>query len=280
MGGGPASVRSETLRFAVISEHIEDVRDFSKHHLVKQKIAEAASATPPVDVIVLPEEFSLTSIFWGENEASRFISDHFGQRDVLILNTRNDLYPEEQRNEAAESKKLVYDSTRQGELGRYHKQMLMPLGEYAPAFTHTFFSLLSDPELHLYLQDVATGFSDTRHLQVTEFRGIRFGGLLCSDMLSPHLYRSLTQNYGANVLVNLSNHFWFHGSKELYWKTVQMARVHAIQNRAPIVVSNNMAPSFVIDKQGEMMAEARWGAREVLYVDIPIEIKHQPPSLS
>jgi apolipoprotein N-acyltransferase len=267
----PVSKGSTTLRFAVISEHIEEVRDFSTHYLVREKLAQAAAAHPPVDVIVLPEEFSLTSIFWSNAEASRFISDHFGEREVLILNTRNDLYPAEERNLHSESKKLVFDSTTRGEVGRYIKQMLMPLGEYAPAFTKTFFSLVDDPELHLYLEDVATGSSVSPHLQVGEFRGVRIGGLLCSDMLSPHLYRSLYLEHGAEVLVNLSNHFWFHGSKPLYWKTVQMARVHATQNQAPLLVSNNIAPSFVMDKQGKMIAEAPWGAREVLYVSVPID---------
>jgi apolipoprotein N-acyltransferase len=62
---------------------------------------------------------------------------------VLILNTRNDRYPEDEHNDTLESKKLVYDTTSRGEIGRYTKQMLMPLGEYAPAFTRTFFSSTS-----------------------------------------------------------------------------------------------------------------------------------------
>lgn len=274
----PVSTGSTTLRFAVISEHIDEVRDLSTHHVVREKLVEAAAAHPPVDVVILPEEFSLTSIFWSNAEASRFISDHFGEREVLILNTRNDLYPADERNQNPESKKLVFDSTTRGEVGRYIKQMLMPLGEYAPAFTKTFFSVVDDPELHLYLADVATGSTVSPRPQVGEFRGVRIGGLLCSDMLSPHLYRTLTQEHGAEVLVNLSNHFWFHGSKPLYWKTVQMARVHGVQNQAPLLVSNNIAPSFVMDKHGKMIAEAPWGAREVLYINVPIDLRSEPSS--
>ena len=258
-----------SLRFAIISENIEDARDVSNHSLASQTLAEAAAAQPPVDVVVMPEEFSLTSIFWSKEEATRFIAHHFGDREVLILNTRNDLFPEDERNETRESKKLIYDSTRHGEIGRYIKQMLMPLGEYAPAFTKTFFSLIRDPELHLYIDDVANEPSTFRGTSVAVFKGVTIGGLLCSDMLSPHLYRTLRDEHKAQVLVNLSNHFWFHGSRTLYWKTLQMARVHAVQNRAPLLVSNNVAPSFALDSTGRLLSESLWGERQVIYVDLP-----------
>jgi apolipoprotein N-acyltransferase len=265
------SATGRSLRFAIISERIQDVRDFSHHPLVSQTIAEAAAAQPPVDVVLLPEEFSLTSIFWSKEESSRFLKHHFGERDVLILNTRNDLFPEDERNESRESKKLVYDSTTQGELGRYVKQMLMPLGEYAPAFTKTFFSLIPDPELHLYVDDVAVIPSADRSTNTAVFRGVTIGGLLCSDILSPHLYRTLARDHGAQILVNLSNHFWFHGSRTLFWKTLQMAKVHAVRNRAPLLLSNNMAPSFALDSHGRLLAESEWGERRVLVVDISID---------
>lgn len=263
-------IHERKLRFAIISENIKEVRDFSTHQIVTTQLAAAAAASPPVDVIMLPEEFSLTSLFWSKGEATQFLARHFHGRDVLILNTRNELYPEDEQNEAPENKKLVYDSTIRGEIGRYTKQMLMPLGEYAPAFTQTFFSLLQDPELHLFLQDVGHSPEVGRQLNVGEFNNVRLGGLLCSDMLSPHLYRALVREHRAQILVNLSNHFWFHGSKTLYWKTMQMARVHAVQNRAPIVVSNNVAPSFALDSDGTLLAEAGWNRREILYVDISV----------
>ncbi len=146
----PTIASKRKLRFAIISENIEEVRDFSTDQLVATQLATAAAAYPPVDVIVLPEEFSLTSIFWSRNEAAQFLTKHFADRDVLILNTRNELYPDEERNEALENKKLVYDSTREGEIARYTKQMLMPLGEYAPAFTQTF---LAAPQYALYASE-------------------------------------------------------------------------------------------------------------------------------
>lgn len=272
-----ASLREKThrtqhpLRIAIIAEHLTEVRDVGIHAAVADELASAAAIQPPVDAVLLPEEFSLTSIFWSREEATTFLRQHFGDREVLILNTRNNRYPAEEDNETLEHKKLVYDTTDGKELGRYIKQNLMPLGEYAPAFTKTFFSLIPDSELQLYIDDVSTAPTATsrRELFAADYRGFTIGGLLCSDILSPELYRSLVRDRHADILVNLANQFWFHGSRTLYTKTLQIARVHAVQNRRPLLMANNTAPSFAIDSNGSIMASSNWGERGVLVVQAP-----------
>ncbi len=259
-----------SLRFAVIAENLESVFDDSAYDVVRQELSTAMAAQPPVDVIVLPEELGLTSTFWSKEEYHLFVERYVGTRDVLIVNSRNELFPADEKNEFAESKKLVYESTQNGEGGRYIKQMLMPLGEYAPSFTKTFFSVLPDPSLQGYINEVAVvSYDHTRALSVGNFRGVRLGGLLCSDLFSPYLYRRLVLEHGAQVLINAANHVWFHGSRILHWKTRQMARVHAAQNRLPMLVANNMAPSLVLDSSGAIVSETRWGNRGVVYVDLP-----------
>jgi apolipoprotein N-acyltransferase len=254
------------LRFALIHEQLETARDESTHKEVLEELTSAAAALPPVDVIVLPEELGLTSIFWSRDEYQSFVKQALGEREVLILNSRNDLFPAEEKNQFPDAKKLVYDSTKQGEVGRYIKQMLMPLGEYAPAFTKTFFSVIQDPQLQAHLDDVALPNSErSRELTVAEFRGVRIGGLLCSDLFSPYLYRVLARDHKADVLINLANHLWFHGSKTLSWKTVQMARVHAVQNRLPMLISNNMASALALDAFGKVITQSSSGQRGVNY---------------
>lgn len=257
------------LRFAIISENLDTVRDESTHSSVLDELTSAASVEPHSDVILLPEEFSLTSIFWSKDDYRKFVERYVGMRDVLIVNSRNELFPADEKNEFPESKKLVYDSTFNGELGRYTKQMLMPLGEYAPSFTKTFFSVIPDEMLQSHINEVAVvSPTHSRVLSLGEFKGARLGGLLCSDLFSPYLYRSLARDHGAQVLINLANHFWFHGSRTLYWKTLQMARLHAVQNRLPFLLANNVAPSFALDASGKLISETRWGARGVMYVNL------------
>ncbi len=260
---------STSLRFAVVSGNIDTVRDESTHEELLQELSTAATAVPPVDVILLPEEFGLTSLFWSTTDYEDFKRRHIGDRDLLIMNSRNNLFPEDERNENPEAKKLVYDSTRAGERARYIKQMLMPLGEYAPAFTDTFFSVIPDQQLHTYLGDVTViDREHTNQLSLGEYRGVRIGGLLCSDLFSPYLYRSLVREHGAQVLVNLANHFWFHGSRTLYWKMVQMARVHAVWNRRSLLIANNISPSLIIGPRGDTIAESQWGGRGVMYLTL------------
>ena len=258
-----------SLRFAVVSGNLDTVRDESTHEELLQELSTAAAAVPPVDVILLPEEFGLTSLFWSTTDYEDFKRRYVGDRELLIMNSRNNLFPDDERNENPEAKKLVYDSTRAGEIARYIKQMLMPLGEYAPAFTDTFFSIIPDQQLHTYLGDITIiDREHTNQLSLGEYRGIRIGGLLCSDLFSPYLYRSLVKEHGAQVLVNLANHFWFHGSRTLYWKMVQMARVHAVWNRRSLLIANNISPSLIIGPRGNTIAESTWGGRGVMYVTL------------
>lgn len=262
---------AQSLRFAIVSENLDSVRDESTHSIVRENLSSALAAQPPVDVVVLPEELGLTSIFWSRDEYRTFVQRYTGERELLIVGTRNELFPADEKNQFAESKKLVYESTRRGEVGRYVKQMLMPLGEYAPSFAKTFFSVIPDPSLQSYVQEVAVpSLAPTSTLTLGEFRGVRLGGLLCSDLFSPYLYRTLVRGHGAQVLINSANHFWFHGSRFLYWKTLQMARLHAVQNRLPFLLANNVAPSFAIDSSGRLLSESRWGMRGVMYVDLSL----------
>jgi apolipoprotein N-acyltransferase len=253
----------------VISENIAAVRDPDSHEIVKELLLQAAQAQPPVDVVLLPEEFSLTSIFWSKEEAKEFTSQLFGTRNVLIVHSRNEVFPAEDTNSGIDPKKLVYESTNSGELGRYVKLLLMPLGEYAPAFTKSFFSLIDDPELQMYIDDVLQLPPPGQNVASVRFRGITIGGLLCSDILSPRLYRKLSSDHQPDVLINLANQFWFHGSRMLHFKTLQLARVHAVQNRVPFLMANNMAPSFALNPQGAIISQSSWMSREVIYIDIP-----------
>ncbi len=266
-----ASGTTTSLRFAVISENITTVRDESTHDVALHGLSSAAALQPAVDVILLPEELSLTSIFWSKDEYRSFVDRYVGTRDVLIVNSRNELFPADENNQLPEYKKLVYDSTSRGELGRYTKQMLMPLGEYAPSFTKTFFSLIKDPTLQSYINELSDPKPPPRPAPaVGVFKGIRIGGLLCSDLFSPSLYRSLVRDQGAQVLINLANHFWFHGSHPLYWKTLQMARLHAVQNRLPLLMANNVAPSLIVDAHGKTTWQSSWGERGARLIEVPL----------
>lgn len=257
------------LRVAILCENLVEVRDQASHTATSDLLARTAAVHPPVDVVVMPEEIGLASVFLSKGQAEAFYRTHFGTRDVLIMNTRNDFFTGEEIGSLREYKKLVYEGTTSGEIGRYAKHMLMPLGEYAPWSGKQVFSLLGDKDLQQHLEDLPATPSQRQPLEAVKFRGWRIGGLLCSDLLSTRLYRELAVSGQADLLVNLSNPFWFHGSHLLYNKTLQIAKVHAVQNRLPFLLANNTAPSFALDSFGRVIAQSGWKQRDVLVLDLP-----------
>ncbi|WP_437188468.1 apolipoprotein N-acyltransferase [Planctomicrobium sp. SH668] len=136
-----------------------------------------------------------------------------------------------------------------GMTSRYDKNHRVPLGEYIPL-----------RELMPFLQSL------------TPFRG-RFGidrgtegatfkwrdwdliPIICFEDTVPHLVRRLSNEAGVNqgdqnqVLVNLTNDGWFHGSSELNQHLIT-SQFRAIETRTPLVRAVNTGISAVIDGDG------------------------------
>jgi apolipoprotein N-acyltransferase len=269
--GDKHAATTGTMRIAILSDNYDfSTSLYDADAVITQLLARASAITPPVEVVLFPEEVSLTSVFWAEKDATEFLYRLFGDREVLLLHTRSDQYPQDEEVDEDEVKSLSFESTTRGIIGRYDKQMLMPLGEYVPAFAQLFYSVIRDPDIEAHLEYIDRIALTQKMPEAIAFRGVRFGGLLCSDMLSPALYRHLARKERADILINLSNQFWFHGSPRLHHKSLQMARVHAVSHGLPLLVANNMAPSYAIDRHGRVIAETRWGQSDVLIVDMAV----------
>ena len=107
-------------------------------------------------------------------------------------------------------------------------------------------------------------------VKAVPYKNAVIGSLLCSEILSPQLYRDLVKNQDANILINLSHTSWFNGSKSLFNKMKQMAKVHAVQNRTYFIQTSNGLPSFVLDYNGKTVMETNQGETKIIYIDIPI----------
>lgn len=267
----PARAATKPLHFAVVASQEPEVLGLSTPARLRAQLAAIAQRRPAVDVILLPEEIGITNLFWSPDEARAFFDTHFGNRDFLLINSRDAGFLGEAIADRAQTKILSYESSRRGELARYQKQNLMPLGEYAPQLTAPVFSVLRDAELGLHVEAISVlpPRKSRGSMQGVLHKGIRVAGLLCSDLFSAALYREVGHQKNVDVLVNLANQFWFHGSRILHWKTLQIARTHAVENRLPLLVANNMAPAFALGPAGELLAESRWGTPETLYVQLP-----------
>ncbi len=259
-----------SLRVAILAEQIDLLRDRGSAMDMEQLLAQAGASVPEVDIIVIPEALSLTTTFGRKSDADAFLQKHFGARDLLFLHTRRAYFDlDAPSDERLTPEKLYFDSTLQGVMGIYEKQFLVPLGEYAPTLRRIVYGFTGVAPIREHLDGMRRSGSRRGTTMAVSFHGVRVGALLCSDALSPRLYRDLVRREQADVLVNLANHHWFHHSRSLFWKTLQMSRVHAVHNQRPFLVANNYVPSYALDRLGRVIVQSDWGTRDVLFVDVP-----------
>lgn len=207
------------------------------------------------DIVVFPE--STRSL--PEEGATR---SAFPDHEVLVLGTRHVPVG----TGSASYAELVYESSSSGTLGVYRKMFLMPQGEYYPIAAKFLYALAGSERAYAEAPNVGNRLIAGDSLVAVPFKGTVIGGLVCSDILSPSLYKELSQIEGARVLVNVSNPEWFHGSRAFHDKTLQIARVHAVEARSYFVMASASSPSFVLNPRGAIVATTGWGDRNVLRV--------------
>ena len=137
-----------------------------------------------------------------------------------------------------------------GIAGRYDKMHLVPFGEYVP---------LRDV---LPIMKAMTPYSDSGGLTpgsepaIFEHQGWRFAPIVCFEDTVPHLVRDIVaagsdseRGKAVDVLVNISNDGWFHGSSELDQHLITAA-FRAVECRTPLVRAVNTGVSAFIDGDG------------------------------
>lgn len=219
-----------------------------------EMLSEAATTSPEALLFVLPEERGYNPPFKSEEERRAVYRKLFGERDVLILSTVHVPAEPTGYNIA-----LRYENGAGDLLGSYSKRFFMPGGEYMPHAMLAVFTLAPDSALSGFIGSLPTKAPPFTELMALPLAGHRVGALVCSDFLSPELNAELALTHGADVIVNSANPGWFHDSKTLYDKTLQISKVHAVRGRSYYLQSSNGAPAFAIDPYGKVIAESPTG---------------------
>lgn len=210
-------------------------------------LAEALAHKP--DIVVFPEGFSVT-VGTSTTQSSETVVVSSGHGAVM--------------GQTSYTVDLIYDSTTRGRLATQHKEFLMALGEYTPRIAGPLFSVLGSKRVTDYLDShraISMRGSEDVVISVGDHT---VAGLLCSEALSPYLYRPMAAR-GATVLIAAANPSWFGYSHVLYEKMVQVAQVHAVENNAYYIQASNVLPSFIISPRGELIDSSGWGTASVLY---------------
>lgn len=146
----------------------------------------------------------------------------------------------------------------------YHKQILMPFGEYVP-FSNIF----------PWLKEIAHlpgEFSAGKHVSVFDFgSNLKAAPLICYEDLVPSLSLKAAQA-GATVLVNITNDAWFGNSAALH-QHHSMASFRAIETRRYLVRSTNTGFTAVVNPLGQTIASLEPYSEGILEAAIkPLEL--------
>lgn len=259
---------SGTLSFALLTADIPISPDEKSSLVYKEMLEEIASSKNIPDVVVFPEGSGLSSIFPDKTTRENWLKNLFGKKEVLVVSSNYTI----DRNRKTHSL-IYYDSSARGNIAIYEKMFLMGQGEYVPYISAPLFKILRNKNVDEHLNNLGANLEKGSEVRAVPYKNAVIGSLLCSEILSPQLYRDLVKKQNANILINLSHTSWFNGSESLFRKMKQMAKVHAVQNRTYFIQTSNGLPSFVLDHQGEIILETNRGETKVVYIDIPIPKK-------
>jgi apolipoprotein N-acyltransferase len=258
----PLHVGLVTTYFSEVPE-ITPQEEQRRLAIQKEMVRTAAQEMPPIDMLVFPEDSRLIPQLYLKGELGSSLRELFGEdRDLFVAGSGRIRVP----GAGTYSRLFYYDLATQ-RIDIFDKMLLVPQGEYTPAFYRGVLTALGQKER---IEAIAQSRSYTPgdSLAVGTFGEIRIGGLFCFEIFSPSLYRTLVDEHQANVLINLASHAWFHDSRTLFWQTRAMAKVHAVNNRKYFLQATNGGPSYAIDPRGSIVAESAWGEQTVLSVEI------------
>lgn len=143
--------------------------------------------------------------------------------------------------------------------GVYHKQRLVPFGEYVP-FAELLRGLL--PFFNLPMSSFTEGSPWQTPLRVGS---VTLGPSICYEIAYPGLVRS--QAAHSDVLVTISNDAWF-GSSHGPHQHFQMVRMRALETGRAILRGTNNGISAVIGPRGEVQAQAPQFVQTVMHTTV------------
>ena len=127
----------------------------------------------------------------------------------------------------------------------YHKQRLVPFGEYMPLRSYLEFL---ERYIQIPMSDIAPGVPNQAPLEVGNNR---LGASVCYEAAYPGVIRRMA--VGANVLVNVSNDGWF-GDSTAPHQHLQIARLRAKETARPMLRATNTGITAIIDHHGEVVS--------------------------
>jgi len=202
----------------------------------------AAALSPRPDLIVFPEDSRFLR-FLARYRPDFNLAEALKNNSVSIIDSGRS---EEPNGETYFQ--LYYFHSEKGLVKAQKKLFLMPGGEYFPYLARAAVRLAGGRE---WLNEFEANreYSKGTTLVLGEHEGVKIGTLFCPEIFSPELYRKIT-DLGAEILINISGHGIFRGSKSLLSQVRAAAKLRAVENNRYLIQAINYNLSSVIDNQG------------------------------
>ncbi len=152
----------------------------------------------------------------------------------------------------------------------YNKNQLVPFGEYVPFLESMPWLTFFTPYRNGYVPTLNFG----RETNVLDVGAYRVAVAICFEDTIPHLisrfFRDAPPGRQPDVLIDLSNDGWFHGSSELDMH-LAVSVFRAIENRVPLARAVNTGLSALVDGNGQILETLPRLTEGVLQVTIPLD---------
>lgn len=145
--------------------------------------------------------------------------------------------------------------------GLYHKQRLVPFGEYVPLES---FIRGMIPFFDLPYSSFARGQWGQQGLKAFD---VQIAPFICYEILYPSLVFHHAKD--ADILLTISNDAWF-GNSTGPEQHFEMARMRALELGKYLVRTTNTGTTAIIDQHGKILSQLRKDTRSVLHGDVYI----------
>lgn len=250
------SPNSGTVHVAVLATQIPPYRELSRddYEMQMNALTDLVASASDADLILLPESLGFLTEMRSE-KYQRMMS----VRGPLIVDSASD------RETMFGLRRVEYFDTASNTYQYSYKRFFTPVGEYMP---HAF-TIIG----HIIATDMVNSLSASRNFtggppsKPVSLNGTSLGAVSCNEALSPDLLNELAQN-DAGILAIIASHGWYHGSYPVHVQLLRAARIRAVESHRPLIVANNIAPSFALDAFGRMRGQTAWGTSTILRLSV------------
>ncbi len=247
----------ESISVSIIGTALPSATDRAEQDQKSRIGYDSASRIKKIsDIIVLPENFNIPPIH-------EEIRHQFSGNPILVSSFSGKNYYN-----------MYFLNLKNNAVAYTQKQLLMPLGEYRVSWIHSLLKLTNRSDwIALYEAPHQSATKSTgAHLYQHPYQNVIIGGTLCSENISPLLYRNLTGN-GATLLINSTSLAPFHGSALLDRQILAINTARALENGRYLAVASNMGSSYVISDTGTLHSIMKPATKNLSLLEDTVETK-------